>query len=120
MAFEKYKQIPEYHLVNQGMGIEDFKFIFWWEWSHRFLGRFIGVAFALPLLAFWWRQAGCALGWREARGAAWRSVACKAASAGTWSRPGSSDRVDVSQYRLALHFSVAMCILARDRVDCAR
>ena len=42
VAFEKYKQIPEYHMVNKGMGLEEFKFIFWWEWSHRFLGRIIG------------------------------------------------------------------------------
>ena len=51
-AFAKYKQIPEYRDVNAGMSLEAFKFIYWWEWSHRFLGRFIGVAFALPLAAF--------------------------------------------------------------------
>src|SRR5690349_16220586 len=44
-AFEKYKLIPEYTAVNKGMSLDEFKFIYWWEWSHRFLGRFIGVAF---------------------------------------------------------------------------
>ena len=43
--FDKYKQIPEYKLVNQGMTLAEFKTIFWWEWGHRFLGRFIGFAF---------------------------------------------------------------------------
>jgi cytochrome c oxidase assembly protein subunit 15 len=51
-AFEKYKLIPEYKIQNSGMELADFKFIYWWEWAHRFLGRFIGVAFALPLIYF--------------------------------------------------------------------
>ncbi len=49
-AFEKYKAIPQYRLVNEGMSIDEFKFIFWWEWSHRQLGRAIGVVFALGYL----------------------------------------------------------------------
>src|SRR5690606_1729191 len=52
-AFAKYQQIPQYELVNHGMSLAEFKFIYWWEWSHRFLGRFIGVVFALPLIYFW-------------------------------------------------------------------
>ena len=43
-AFEKYKEIPQYHQVNKGMSLDEFKAIFWWEWSHRFFGRFIGWA----------------------------------------------------------------------------
>ena len=46
-AFEKYKAIPQYKLVNEGMALGDFKFIFWWEWSHRQLGRAMGLVFAL-------------------------------------------------------------------------
>src|SRR5690606_17049149 len=52
-AFAKYKQIPQYELVNQGMSLSEFKFIYWWEWSHRFLGRIIGIVFAVPLIYFW-------------------------------------------------------------------
>ena len=37
--FEKYKQIPQYVKLNLGMSLEEFKFIYWWEWSHRLLGR---------------------------------------------------------------------------------
>src|SRR3989337_2603917 len=51
-AFEKYKAIPEYSIVNAGMSLEAFKAIYWWEWAHRFLGRFIGIAFAVPFLIF--------------------------------------------------------------------
>ncbi|MGE5265770.1 MAG: COX15/CtaA family protein [Deltaproteobacteria bacterium] len=109
-AFDKYRQIPEYHLVNKGMSLEDFKFIYWWEWSHRFIGRLIGLAFALPLAFFAWsgmlrpgalpKYLGVlALG--GVQGAiGWYMVSS-----------GLVDRVDVSHYRLALHLSVAFLIL---------
>ena len=51
-AFAKYRQIPQYEHVNRGMSLEAFKAIFWWEWTHRFLGRLVGAAFLLPFLYF--------------------------------------------------------------------
>ena len=48
--FAKYKATPEYRYVNAGMTLERFKVIYGWEWAHRFLGRLIGVAFAVPFL----------------------------------------------------------------------
>ena len=56
-AFEGYKTIPQYRELNAGMSLAEFKTIFWWEWSHRLLGRFIGVAYLLPFLWFLWRGA---------------------------------------------------------------
>jgi cytochrome c oxidase assembly protein subunit 15 len=50
--FALYKQIPQYHLVNQGFGLDGFKHIFWLEWTHRLLGRLIGLAFLVPLIWF--------------------------------------------------------------------
>lgn len=109
-AFEKYKQIPEYQRINKGMSLDAFKVIFWWEWSHRFLGRLIGVVFAVPLLVFWMRgrlPAGLAPklmmllvlgGLQGAMG--WYMV-----------KSGLVDRVDVSQYRLAAHLGIAVVIL---------
>lgn len=110
-AFEKYKQIPQYKLVNEGMSLSDFKGIFWWEWGHRFLGRLIGFAFALPLAGFWLvgrlrRAAGrkylglLALGALQG-GIGWYMVAS-----------GLSERVSVSQYRLALHLTMALAIFS--------
>jgi cytochrome c oxidase assembly protein subunit 15 len=108
-AFEKYRQIPEYTLVNKGMSLEEFKFIYWWEWGHRLLGRLIGVAFLLPFLVFWIRgyltkplAARLAVifilgGLQGALG--WYMVAS-----------GLSERVDVSQYRLAAHLVLATVI----------
>lgn len=56
--FEAYKQIGQYIKVNgpAGMSLADYKFIYFWEWIHRLLGRVIGVAFALPLAWFWLRR----------------------------------------------------------------
>jgi len=50
--FHEYQQTPEYRQVNQGMSLEQFKGIFWWEYFHRLLGRLIGLAFFLPMAFF--------------------------------------------------------------------
>ena len=52
VAFDKYRETPEYREVNRGMSLEAFKGIFWWEYAHRLLGRLIGVAFLVPFLWF--------------------------------------------------------------------
>ena len=54
-AFEGYKAIPQYRELNAGMSLAEFKTIFWWEWSHRLLGRVIGAVYLLPFLYFLWR-----------------------------------------------------------------
>ena len=51
--FEKYKSIPQFALLNAQMQLPEFKSIYWWEWSHRQLGRFIGVVFAVGYLALY-------------------------------------------------------------------
>ena len=53
--FERYQRIGEYRQINgpAGMTLADYKFIYFWEWLHRLLGRLIGLAFALPLAWFW-------------------------------------------------------------------
>ena len=112
-AFEKYKQIPEYIEINgpAGMTLADFKFIFFWEWVHRFLGRLIGVAFAVPLAWFWVKQ-------QIPAGYKWRLVALLAlgglqGAIGWWMvSSGLSERTDVSHYRLAAHLLAALFILA--------
>src|ERR1700727_1035081 len=54
-AFEKYQAIPQYLEMNSGMSLDAFKTIYWWEWTHRLLGRGIGAAYLLPFLFFLWR-----------------------------------------------------------------
>jgi len=108
-AFAAYKKIPEYTQINRGMSLDDFKTIYWWEWAHRFLGRVIGLAFFVPFVAFWIagyiprplvpRLIGLFVlgGLQGALG--WYMV-----------MSGLVDRTDVSQYRLAAHFGLAILI----------
>ncbi|MFM1982026.1 MAG: hypothetical protein RJB22_745 [Pseudomonadota bacterium] len=110
-AFRKYQQIPEYQLINQGMSLAQFKFIFFWEWVHRLLGRVIGLAFAVPLLWFAMQRA-------IPKGYGLRLVALLAlggmqGAIGWWMvASGLVDRTDVSHYRLATHLLTALVILS--------
>ena len=110
-AFARYQQIPQYELVNKGMSLGEFKTIFWWEWSHRFLGRFIGFAFLVPFLWF--------LATRRIE----RKMAPKLVvmfllggaqgALGWWMvKSGLTHRIDVSQYRLTAHLGLATLIYA--------
>ena len=51
-AFEKYKQIAQYKYLNSHFALDDFKFIFFWEWIHRLWARLIGVVFIIPFIFF--------------------------------------------------------------------
>ena len=105
-AFDAYKLIPEYRFENLGMSLDEFKFIFWWEWAHRFLGRFIGLAFAVPFVVFLFQRR---LGWSLAAPLAGLFFLGGLQGAlGWWMvSSGLSERVDVSQYRLAAHLAAA-------------
>jgi cytochrome c oxidase assembly protein subunit 15 len=109
--FEKYRQIPEYQLQNAGMSLAEFQQIYWWEWAHRFLGRAIGIAFLIPFLVFLaQRRISLPLGWRLAGVFALGGVQ---GAVGWWMvASGLTDRLDVSQYRLAAHLGLAFLILA--------
>src|SRR5581483_6904030 len=110
-AFEAYKTIPQYHELNSGMSLEQFKTIFWWEWSHRLLGRVIGIVYLLPFIWFVWRGI---LG-AELRRRLWLIFGLGAlqGAVGWWMvASGLSQRVEVSQYRLATHLVLALLIFA--------
>ena len=109
--FELYKEIPQYKLLNFNMKIEEFKIIFYWEYFHRVLGRFIGLFFMIPLLFFYFNNtinrdylklcylifililAQGAIGWYMVKS-------------------GLTNDVTVSHYRLSLHLSVAFIIIS--------
>lgn len=109
--FDKYREIPQYQQINRGMSLQEFKHIFWWEWGHRLLGRLIGFVFLLPFLFFLWRglidrKLGWKLGGLFVLGGLQGAV-------GWWMvASGLVNRVDVSQYRLATHLTLACLILA--------
>lgn len=110
-AFEGYKLIPQYSQLNAGMTLSDFKTIFWWEWSHRLLGRAIGMVYLLPFLYFLWRGGMTA----ELKRRLWLIFGLGAlqGAVGWWMvASGLSERVEVSQYRLATHLVLALLIFA--------
>ncbi|MEN3348357.1 MAG: heme a synthase [Bradyrhizobium sp.] len=110
-AFEGYKTIPQYRELNAGMTLHEFKTIFWWEWSHRLLGRFIGVAYLLPFLYFLWR--GAVSGELGRRLWIIFGLGALQGAVGWWMvASGLTQRVEVSQYRLATHLVLALLIFA--------
>ncbi len=107
--FARYQAIPQYHALNPGMSLDQFKTIFWWEWTHRLIGRAIGFVFLLPLLWFLWR------GWigPGLRARLWLIFGLGAlqGAVGWWMvASGLAHRVEVSQYRLATHLLLACLI----------
>jgi len=107
--FNLYKKIPEYTQQNFSMTLQEFKFIFWWEWIHRFLGRLIGILFLIPLIFFTIKESFkkllnlylifiliCFQGF-----IGWYMVSS-----------GLVDRVDVSHFRLSIHLIIAFIIIS--------
>ncbi|WP_417309886.1 COX15/CtaA family protein [Devosia sp.] len=109
--FEAYQQIPQGQ-QNAWMGIEDFKGIFWWEWAHRFLGRVLGFAFAIPFVIFLVQRR---FTWNLALPLAGLFVLGGFQGLlGWWMvSSGLSQLTSVSQYRLAAHlFAASLLFIA--------
>jgi cytochrome c oxidase assembly protein subunit 15 len=108
--FARYRDIPQYRLVNPDMDLAQFKTIYWWEWSHRLLGRLVGAAFALPLIWFAVRREIpqrllLRLGGLFILGGLQGAV-------GWWMvASGLSDRVYVAPERLMIHLGLAFALL---------
>jgi cytochrome c oxidase assembly protein subunit 15 len=110
-AFDLYKQYPEYQLLNYGMSIEEFKDIYFWEWIHRVIGRFIGVVFIVPFLYFLIRK-------QLSKSTIKKSIILLVMGGfqgflGWYMvKSGLVDRPDVSHYRLAAHLTTAFLTFA--------
>jgi len=109
-VFKIYQQITQYKVEHQGMSLDAFKGIFWWEWSHRLLGRLLGFVFLVPFV------------WFAAVGAIKRSdwprmlvlflLGGLQGFIGWWMvSSGFEDRVSVAPYRLAIHLGAAILLL---------
>lgn len=109
--FEKYKQIPEYQLQNQGMTLQEFKVIYWWEWGHRQLGRVIGLVWAIGFLFFLVTRK-IPTGWTGrllvpgVLGGIQGAIGWWMVSSGL-----TGTMLDVASYRLATHLGLAFVIL---------
>ena len=104
--FDKYKQIPQFTHMNADMTLAGFRTIYFWEWGHRLLGRLLGFAFAVPLAFFWLR--GRLTPGLKVTLLALLGLGGLQGAVGWWMvKSGLADRVEVSQYRLALHLLLA-------------
>ena len=107
--FEKYRRIPQYALVNAGMTLGEFKWIYGWEWTHRLLGRLVGLVFAAPFVVFLALR-------RIPRRLIWRCLVILALGGlqglvGWWMvASGLSARVSVAPERLATHLGLALIL----------
>lgn len=109
--FAKYRETPEFKLVNFDMTLEGFKRIFWWEYIHRLLGRVIGLVFLLPFLWFWLRgKLDKPLAWRL--GAVFMLGAAQGALGWYMVKSGLVEDPRVSQFRLTAHLGLALAIFA--------
>ena len=109
--FAAYRRIPQYRLVNAGMTLDQFKGIFWWEWSHRLLGRITGLVAFLPFFVFLALK-------RIPRRLVWPCAGILALGAlqglvGWWMvASGLQDRVAVAPERLATHLGLALLLFS--------
>ncbi|MBS3929536.1 MAG: COX15/CtaA family protein [Sphingomonadales bacterium] len=111
--FEAYKQIPQYTEVNgpAGMTLDEYKYIYFWEWFHRLLGRVIGLAFALPLAWFWAKKA-IPDGFKP-RLLGLLALGGLQGAVGWWMvTSGLTQDVKVSHLRLATHLMLALITLS--------
>ncbi len=109
--FAKYQQSPEYRLRNQGMSLEEFKGIFYWEWGHRLLGRLIGLFFALPL-AWFWLRGRIPNGYKPTLLVLFVLGGSQGVLGWYMVMSGLVDEPAVSHYRLAAHLGLALFIMA--------
>jgi len=108
--FARYQAIPQYKLLNRGMSLGEFQGIYWWEWSHRLLGRLLGVAFFVPFIWFAVRR-------EISRRLAWRLgvlfvLGGLQGLVGWWMvSSGLAERVYVAPERLMTHLGLAFALL---------
>ena len=107
--FNSYKKIPEFELQNFSMNLNEFKFIFWWEWAHRFFGRLIGLSFLVPLVYF-----SIKIGFKKLANLHLIFILiCFQGFLGWYMvKSGLVNNVDVSHFRLSIHLLFAFIILS--------
>jgi len=110
-TFDKYKQFPEYKKINRDMSVDEFKSIFWFEYTHRLLGRTIGLAFLIPFLVFLARR-------KIKKSYATKFVimfvlgGLQGLLGWYMVKSGLVNKPHVSQYRLTAHLTAAIAIYA--------
>src|SRR6201999_361488 len=109
-VFHIYQQITQYKVEHAGMSLEAFKGIFWWEWSHRLLGRLLGVVFFVPFV--WFAGVGAIKRSDWPRMLLLFVLGGLQGFIGWWMvSSGFEVRTSVAPYRLAIHLGAALMLL---------
>ena len=109
--FDKYKLSPEFKIINTSMTLNEFKYIFWWEWFHRFFARCLGIIFILPFIYFLFKK-------KLSNDIIFTLIivfvfGLLQAIIGWWMvKSGLVDVPYVSAYRLSFHLSIALIIFS--------
>ena len=110
-VFNDYQQTPEFMYVNKNMTLDEFKYIFWWEWFHRFFARLIGIVFIFPFFYFYFKRNLNSFFYK--RFAIIFGLGLVQATVGWWMvKSGLQNDPYVSPYRLTFHLSNAIIIYA--------
>ena len=110
-VFNDYQQTPEFIYVNKNMTLDEFKYIFWWEWFHRFFARLIGIVFIFPFFYFYFKRYLNSFFYK--RFAIIFGLGLVQATVGWWMvKSGLQNDPYVSPYRLTFHLSNAIIIYA--------
>lgn len=110
-VFNDYQQTPEFMYVNKNMTLDEFKYIFWWEWFHRFFARLIGIVFIFPFFYFYFKRYLNSFFYK--RFAIIFVLGLVQATVGWWMvKSGLQNDPYVSPYRLTFHLSNAIIIYA--------
>ena len=108
--FAKYQETPEYKLINAGMTLEEYKFIFYMEWFHRFIARFAGLVYAIPIFYFLFRKI---ISFKEFGIYFAMGLLFIAQAAAGWVMVASGlvGRPSVSHFNLTIHLLLALTLL---------
>ncbi len=108
--FSKYQETPEYKLINTGMTLEEYKFIFYMEWIHRLIARLAGLFYAIPVFYFLFKKT---IPFREFGIYFVMGILFIAQAAAGWIMVASGlvDRPSVSHFNLTIHLLLALALL---------
>ena len=108
-TFDLYKKIPEYKILNSTMTLDEFKYIFWWEYIHRLLGRIVGILYLFPLIFFTFKQTINKKKLFELY-AIFLLIFLQGLMGWYMVKSGLTENTDVSHYRLSIHLTLAFII----------
>ena len=109
--FEEYKKIPQYKLLNFDMNLSEFKVIFYWEYFHRILARFIGLFFLIPLIYFYFTKK-INIRYLKSCFLIFLLIILQGVIGWYMVKSGLINDITVSHYRLSIHLSTAVIIIS--------